>query len=119
MIKKIFIKKIKNLLEEEKSKIENALQGFAKKDMKLKGDWGVPFPQFRGSNLEEEADEVEEYENLLPIERSLENRLNDIDLALEKIKKGNYGKCEKCKSEISIARLKVAPEARFCMKCKR
>lgn len=118
MIKKFFIKKLKERLEEEKKRVENALAGFAKKDKKLKGDWDVPFPQFKGSSLEEEADEVEEYETLLPIEHSLESRFRDIKLALGKIELGEYGKCEKCGNRISTERLKVAPEARFCLKCR-
>jgi RNA polymerase-binding transcription factor DksA len=45
--------------------------------------------------------------------------LRDINLALEKIKKGNYGICEKCGKEIEIDRLEAIPEARFCKNCKR
>ncbi|MEK7519382.1 MAG: TraR/DksA C4-type zinc finger protein [Patescibacteria group bacterium] len=118
MIKKLFIKKLKEGLEKEKDRVEASLQGFAKKDRKLKGDWDVPFPKLSHSNLEDEAEEVEEYEALLPIEYSLENRLKDINSALEKIKKGRYGKCENCQNPIQIERLKAAPEARFCLKCK-
>lgn len=119
MIKRFFLKKVKEKLEKQKNELEKSLEGFAKKDKNLKGDWDVPFPQFKGSNLEEEADEVEEYETLLPIERSLENRLKDTDLALERIKKGTYGKCEKCKDPILKERLEAVPEARFCLKCKK
>jgi RNA polymerase-binding transcription factor DksA len=46
-------------------------------------------------------------------------KLKNINLALEKIKKGNYGICEKCQREIEIDRLEAIPEARFCKKCKR
>jgi len=45
--------------------------------------------------------------------------LRNINLALEKIKKGNYGICEKCGGEIEIERLEVIPEAQFCKKCKK
>ena len=117
--KKLFIKEIKEKLEKEKVSTEDQLQSFAKKDKKLAGDWETRFPKFNGGNLEEEADEVEEYEALLPIEFILENKLKDINLALEKIKKRKYGKCEKCGKEISRERLEVCPEARFCLKCQR
>jgi len=43
--------------------------------------------------------------------------LKDIDLALEKIQNGKYEICEKCGKEIPEERLKVHPEARFCIKC--
>ena len=115
------LKKIKEELETQKKVIEEELQKFAKKDEKLKGDWDTKFPHSdsgTGSQtLEDEAGEVEEYVTKLPIEYSLETRLRDINLALEKIKAGKYGKCEKCGRDIPKERLEVAPEARFCLKC--
>jgi len=121
---KKFLKEIKERLEKEKSAIEKELEGFAKKDPKLKGDWDSLFPQFDKGNLEEAADEVEEYSTRLPIEFSLELKLRDINLALEKINlstklKDKYGKCEKCGRQIPKDRLKIFPEARTCNKCKK
>lgn len=116
-MKKLFLKQIKKNLEEKKKSLEEELQRFAKKDEKLKGDWDSKFPKFNGG-IEEEADEVEEYSTRLSIEYNLENRLKDINLALEKIKKGKYGKCEKCGKEISQERLKICPEAKTCNRCK-
>lgn len=119
---KSFLKKIKEQLEAERKTIEEQLQRFAKKDEKLPDDWDTVFPKYNGGEsggaaLEKAADEVEEYATLLSIEYTLETKLRDINLALEKIEKGKYGKCEKCGKEIPIARLKVSPEARTCIKC--
>jgi len=109
----------KEKLEKEKESLEKELQGFANADEKVKGDWDTKFPEFNnGGNLEEAADEVEEYEARLPIEHNLEIRLKDTNSALEKIEKGGYGKCERCGKEIPIERLVVYPEARFCLSCK-
>jgi len=123
MFKKLFLRKIKEKLEKEKTVIEEELKGFTKRDVRLKGDWDTRFPHWDGeaggSRLEKAADEVEEYSTLLPIEYSLETRLRDIDLALEKIKKGKYGICEKCGKQIPEEKLKVYPEARFCLKCQK
>ena len=120
MDKKI-LEKIKETLEKEKTSTETQLLEFAKKDVKLKGDWDTKFPHSdsgTGSQmLEDEAGEVEEYVTKLPIEYSLETRLRDINLALEKIKAGKYGKCEKCLKSIPKERLEAAPEARSCLKC--
>ena len=107
----------KNRLEKKKQILEQGLQKFADKDQKLKGDWDTRFPQFGKGDLSEAADEIEEYATLLPIEHALELRLRDINLALDKIKKRKYGKCEKCKKDISEQRLNICPEARFCLKC--
>jgi RNA polymerase-binding transcription factor DksA len=121
-MKEELIKKLKERLEKEKGEIERELKKFAQKG-KIPGDWEAKFPHFDGEAgsgaLERAADEVEEYETLRSIEQSLEVKLKDINLALEKIKKGNYGICENCGAEIEIDRLEAIPEARFCKKCKR
>lgn len=122
-MKKDFLQKIKQRLEKEKASIKKLLSGFAKEDKKLKGDWDTIYPSFDGeagsASLERAADEVEEYERLLPVEHALETKLRDINLALERIKKGKYGICEKCGRKISQKRLKVSPEARVCLKCQK
>ncbi|MCD6413762.1 MAG: TraR/DksA C4-type zinc finger protein [Elusimicrobia bacterium] len=44
-------------------------------------------------------------------------RLDEIENALRKAKKGKFGICERCGGEISIRRLKLIPYARYCFKC--
>ena len=117
-MEKALREKIKERLEKERENLEKELESFAKKDKALKGGWDTLFPNFKGNSLEEEADEVEEYENLLPVERALETKLKHVDLALEKIKQGKYGICEKCGKEISEERLGVIPETKICGQCK-
>lgn len=114
---KQIIKEAKERLEKEKSAVESQLKKFAEKDAKHPGDWDTRYPKLNGAHLEEAADEVEAYGNLLSVEYSLETRLQNIEKALEKIKKGKYGNCEKCGKEIEEKRLKVSPEAKFCSKC--
>lgn len=41
-----------------------------------------------------------------------------IEDALERLSKGQYGRCQDCGEMISEARLKVRPYAVFCIKCK-
>jgi len=120
--------KLKKKLEQQKESLEKELKNFAKEDTKPTGDWDTRYPKFNGGGLEEEADELQEYEKLLSVEYSLELKLRDTNSALEKIsalggsasggKKDKYGKCEKCNKNIDVERLKVCPEARFCIKCK-
>lgn len=118
---KKLLTELKGKLEKQKISIEAELGKFAKKDEKLKGDWDTKFPKVDGGigsqALEDAADQVEEYVNLLPVEHSMELRLQSINLALGEIKKGIYGKCEKCGQKIAEERLKVLPEARECGKC--
>ena len=118
-----FLLELKEKLEKQKASIEAELGKFAKKDKNLKGDWDTKFPKTNGGIggqiLEDAADQVEEYVNLLPVEHNMELRVQDINLALEKIKKGTYGKCEKCSKDIDRERLKILPEARKCGKCEK
>ncbi len=112
------IEEFKSKLEIQKNSLTTELKSFAKKDDVPKGDWETKYPNRENGNMEEEADEVQEYGNMLPVEYSLELKLRNVNLALEKIGKGQYGKCEKCGKEIEEKRLQAVPEARFCMKCK-
>ena len=116
-----FLKKLEEKLEKSKKIIEAELNNFAKKDKKLKGDWDTKYPKANSGTgsqaLEDAADQVEEYATLLPIEYNLELRLQNVNLSLEKIKKGKYGKCEKCGKGIREERLEIYPEARHCSKC--
>jgi len=120
-MEKNILKDIQIKLFSERDSLEKELQKFAIKDPKLKNDWDSRFPDY-GKNsesqaMEEAASEVEEYSTRLPIEYKLELRLKDINMALEKIEKGNYGVCEKCKKKISLERLMACPEAKMCIKC--
>ncbi|HFU77314.1 MAG TPA: RNA polymerase-binding protein DksA [Epsilonproteobacteria bacterium] len=44
--------------------------------------------------------------------------LNEIELALDKIKQGTYGICEMCEEPIGKPRLEVKNFARFCISCR-
>lgn len=114
------LKKQKEKLIKEKREIEKILSSFAKKNKEIRGDWKTKFPYFGSETIEQEenADEVEEYDNLLSVEHRLELKLLDIKRALEKIENGkSYGICEKCGKEIETRKLDVVPETKFCSRC--
>jgi len=121
-MKKDFIEKQKQRLEQEKTTLEKGLKAFAKKDPEMDGNWNSKFPKFSGSEtggsrLEIAQDEVEEYLKRLPLEQAMEIKLQDVLRALEKISKDKYGKCEKCNKNIAQQRLEIHPSARYCTKC--
>lgn len=45
--------------------------------------------------------------------------LERVEHALEKIDDGTYGVCDKCQSEIPLARLEAIPSASECIRCQR
>ena len=59
------------------------------------------------------------YEKEMLINMSSTDRqiLNDIEIALEKIKDKTYGKCEENGCDIDPGRLEAIPWTRFCIKC--
>jgi RNA polymerase-binding transcription factor DksA len=104
------LQELKERLEKEAGELE--VQISAAKKM----------PEF-GSDVEsdfsgEEADEAEEYAKNLGLQDALKERLQDIESALEKMNKGEYGRCEKCGRDIPLEVLKISPESRFCKECK-
>lgn len=117
MTKKL-LQDFKQKLEQEKVNLEKGLSSFATKDSRLEGDWDTKMPAFETRSEEEEGDKIEEYVSRLPVEHSLEIRLQEVNSALEKIKKGKYGKCEKCGKNIAGERLEIYPAAKLCGKCK-
>lgn len=110
---------LKVQLQQQKNALEKELGNFAVEDKNLKDNWDVKIRSSKDldTDMEEKADEVEEYDNLLSLEHSLELKLKDVNLALEKMGAGTYGSCEKCGKEIEEKRLSACPEARLCMKC--
>ena len=109
--------KAQQKLEEKKKQLEQELSSFATKDPHIKGDWDTKYHRVPQGDIEDAANEVEEYSTKLHIEFSLENQLKEINAALERIGQGQYGICENCKREISEERLAVAPESKHCTDC--
>lgn len=114
-----FIKTQKEKLKKIKERLERELNSLARKSKTVKGDWITKYPEFDGGKLEEETDEVEEYGNILSVSYTLELELKKVNESLEKMKKGKYGICEKCKKPISKGRLDAYPQAKYCIKCQK
>ncbi len=65
-------------------------------------------------HFEEEGEEAEAMSNQIGIANNLKTRLTEIDAALEKIRTGEYGLCEKCGKGIEREILDIDPESRLC-----
>lgn len=53
----------------------------------------------------------------LVLEKQLKDTKTSITVALLKIKRGTYGKCEKCRKQIELGRLLAIPTASLCLAC--
>ena len=105
-------------LEMEKSKIQQELSNFGIAKSDDPNDFDSYMPNI-GLSEEDNTLEVSEYLNKLSTESLLEDRLQEINQALHKIKTNTFGICEKCKKDIEIKKLDVNPAADYCINCSR
>ncbi|MEK7502828.1 MAG: TraR/DksA C4-type zinc finger protein [Patescibacteria group bacterium] len=106
------------LLEEEKTKLEGELGDIAHRNPDAPEDWeaNYPEPSVNSPAPDEKADQEEEFANISGQESALEDRLHDINEALERINHGTFGICAVGKEEIGEDRLRANPAARTCIK---
>ncbi len=99
---------IRKKLEQSRKEIEEELEQF-----KASLDFGD-----ETDHMEEESDESEEMGTFLSIKKLQDARLEAIDRALEKIKNGTYGFCERCGKPIEKEIVNIDPESALCKNCK-
>jgi RNA polymerase-binding protein DksA len=98
----------------------------------LDGVCHAAFARVRVLRKEEEADamalpadgldvahSLEEVEMDAGLIERCEERLRAIDDAFNRLKRGRYGICEKCRQEIPIKRLRAVPFAAYCIDCQK
>jgi len=109
-------KHFKEKLEEEKATLEKELTGVARINPDNPDDW-EPTPgdlNITKSDKNDMGDAMEEYEGRMAVEVELENRLENIKKALERIENNTYGKCKIDGGDIEIERLEANPAAETC-----
>ncbi len=110
MVAKVELKAFKNRLLDRRVQIEKNLTGTT---LELEG--------MRDLELNDEGDyAAASAETIVDSAILVQQRkeLNEIELALDKIKKGSFGICEMCEESIGRARLEVKNFARFCITCR-
>ncbi len=108
---KLTEKEIQNFKEE----LEKEAVGL---ELQVKNESKTPDFGSDTDDSEEEQDEAEEFANQLGTKNVLKERLGDVERALEKIMKNEYGQCEKCHQPIEIIVLKADSTSRLCKACK-
>ena len=112
----INLKEAREQLEEEKKRVEETLTQFGTRDARHPENWEPRFPDLnpKETDAEEGADETEQFDANVGIATRLEERVHEINNALDRIEKGSYGFCEKDGEEIDPERLRGYPAARTC-----
>ncbi|MDP2648958.1 MAG: TraR/DksA C4-type zinc finger protein [Patescibacteria group bacterium] len=107
------LEEFRGALEAEKDSLEEELSTYGKK---VGGDWeGKSESEGIDADANDAADNIEELVKNVPLVEELEKRYNEVRGALERIKKGGYGKCAKCGEDIPLKRLDANPAALTCV----
>lgn len=108
-----FIEKMKSILEADKERLQKEVSRFAGD-----GSGEALFPDY-GESEEDNALEVADYQTNLSIENDLQRSLRDVESALSRIEKGEYGICKYCEKPIEEKRLMARPTSSACITCKK
>ncbi len=111
------IKEIEKQLLNQKQRILEDLNNFSRKDSHEADNMSAKFPEY-GDKPDENAQEISDYSTNVMAEKVLEKSLEDVNKALERIKKGTYGICKYCGNSINEKRLLARPTAGACITCK-
>ncbi len=110
MLTKVELEEFQNKLLDRRVQIEKNLRGTA-----------LELDAMRDLELNDEGDyAAAAAETVVDSAILVQQRkeLNEIELALDKIKHGAFGICEMCEEPIGLARLEVKNFARFCITCR-
>jgi|SRR3989344_1142533 len=115
ILNKEIISELKIKLLEEKTQLEKELATVAEKHKGGAGnEWQAKYENI-GGDWDENAYEVTDFATRVSLESTLEESLNAVKGAINRIESDNYGFCEAGKEPISPERLKVNPEATTCL----
>lgn len=112
------LKSFEKMLLEEKANLEAELNGIAQTNPRNRGGWEANSGNMEIDKADENevADKFETLEENTGIATKLEDQLMEVNEAIERIRKGTYGICEKCGKPIEIERLQANPSARSSIK---
>jgi RNA polymerase-binding protein DksA len=106
----------RNLLETFANQLRERRQQYLDQFRRAEADLDV-MAEERESELEEHAQEEQSALFLKQMDDRSLHAVSEIDAALQRIVKSNYGMCEACGQAIAIARLSVLPATRYCTDC--
>lgn len=111
---KEFIEKMKTILLADKVRLQKELSKYNGTNENNE----TAFPDY-GDSEEDNALEVADYETNLSIGTDLQKSYRDVESALKRIEKGEYGICKYCKKPIEEKRLIARPTSSACITCKK
>lgn len=117
MARHLDLAKFRKLLEEERARILNEIEGLQALDHTIsqvdeRGELSA-----YDEHQADSATETFERERDVALEASAQAILRQVEVALKKIEDGQYGNCERCGKIIHATRLEAIPYTPFCIEC--
>src|SRR4029434_5086838 len=100
-------------LEEERTRLQGIRDDLQREQEESTSDTGGElsnFDQHPGAR----RTETFEMEKNVSLREQVEYELTEIDVAFQRLERGDYGKCQACGRPIGDARLEAMPAPRFC-----
>lgn len=103
------IQRLRTLLETERNELLDAISHYEVQARHKKPGLG--------NHMADDATEAFDQAASLALHRNEQTLLAQVDAALARMDRGEYGVCERCGTEIDIARLRAIPHAELCIRC--
>jgi len=109
--------KIKETLEKERDSLVDGLKDMGKLNPET-NEWEATPEEMNYVETDQNdmADRFEDFEAKSSMLKVLETKLTNVLRALKGIGRESFGKCEVCKRDIELARMKANPAATTCKK---
>lgn len=103
--------KIRKHLEQERVDLQDEMEVFPIDNQNESTDYGL------SQHPADNATDLFLREQNIPLRNSIQDRIDQINAALERLDAGTYGICARCGQPINPERLEVKPSATLCVNC--
>jgi len=118
-MKKSEVDGYRKALVEESERLKSALENLHAENPGADDEEGPELASLEEPHLAEAGSLTLDREIDYTLEEAAQERLKEIEVALERIERGNYGLCTSCGATIASERLEAVPWASLCIDCKR
>ena len=106
-------------LLEEKERLSSALENLQTENPGGDDEEGSELNSVEEAHLAEAGSLTLDREIDYTLEEAAHESLKEVEVALERIERGNFGLCTSCGAEIASERIEALPWASLCIDCKR
>ena len=101
-------------LKQERTRLEGIRDGLQRDQDEATSDTGGELSSFDQHPGDSGTETFEMAKNVSLLEQ-VEDELREVDVAVERLDRGTYGRCQACGRPIGDERLEAMPAARFCV----